>query len=421
MNTGVQFFELIQTGNFRSFTNLVDADPRLVMARDEHNWAPLHCIGALGSATTAVHAMMAKRLISEGADVNCRTPLGWTPIHMIAMQGQKEGADVARILIEGGADLKAIDNQGNDWKIHWQHGKEIRDILERAETTKPATGTKISAGKSSRPSIWPVLVTPLVAGVYYLALKFGFEKSLAIVGTLDTSFEFDPQVTWGVHWFYRLVAEVGSVALGAFIAAELARGRERIAGITAGLTIAIGFATFWLGFFVFGKLHDLEMIVPDPRDYLVPEPWYQHATDGLMIILSPLIGAYVSIIAQQINSRTLAGFGGMNRLHFLWLWFAAYFYGSGLAVPIGRVLTRSGGLGVSDLLTGALFGLPAAAIPCAAFLGPGYYGLALLSGHKGTKLSPATRNLLGVLVIFVGILVGGTFLIGFAMLTQKTS
>jgi hypothetical protein len=267
----------------------------------------------------------------------------------------------------------------------------------------------------ARPSIWPVLIAPLVASVYYLALKSGVGKSLAIVGTLDASFEFDSEVEWGVHWFYRLAAEVGSVALGTFIAAGLARGRERIAGITGGLTIAIGFATFWLGFFAFAKLHDLSI---DPRDYSVPEPLYQHAIDGLMIILAPFIGAQVSKIAQHINSRKLAGLVGINRLHFLWLWFAAHFYGAGLAVPIGRYLTRSEGFGVIDLLTGALVGLPAAAIPLIAFLVPGYYGLALLSGQKRTDLRAATRNLLGVLVLFGGLLVGGAFLIG-SMLIPK--
>ena len=78
--------------------------------------------------------MMTKRLIGEGADVNCRTFLGWTPIHILAMQGQKEAADVARILVEGGADLKATDDRGVGWKLYWQHGEEIRDIFERAET-----------------------------------------------------------------------------------------------------------------------------------------------------------------------------------------------------------------------------------------------------------------------------------------------
>ena len=132
--TPPSLFEVIRTGNFRIFTNLLDADPRLVMARDENDWTPLHFIAALGSSTTAVHAMMTKRLIGEGADVNCRTFLGWTPIHILAMQGQKEAADVARILVEGGADLKATDDRGVGWKLYWQHGEEIRDIFERAET-----------------------------------------------------------------------------------------------------------------------------------------------------------------------------------------------------------------------------------------------------------------------------------------------
>jgi hypothetical protein len=155
MNAGIRFFEAIRTGNFLIFTNLLDADPRLIMARDENDWTPLHFVAALGSSTRAVHATMTKRLIGEGADVNCRTPLGWTPIHMVAMQGQKEAVDVASVLIAGGADLNAVDNQGNDWKDHWQHGKEIRNILEHAVAREPSRGTRIPADAETLTPVTP--------------------------------------------------------------------------------------------------------------------------------------------------------------------------------------------------------------------------------------------------------------------------
>lgn len=51
--------------------------------------------------------------------------LGWTPLHFIAMQGQPQAAELAKVLISHGLDLAAVDNQGRGWKHYWQHGKEI--------------------------------------------------------------------------------------------------------------------------------------------------------------------------------------------------------------------------------------------------------------------------------------------------------
>ena len=45
-------------------------------------------------------------------------------------------------------------------------------------------------------------------------------------------------------------------------------------------------------------------------------------------------------------------------------------------------------------------------IPAAALLIPGYFVIALLSGHRGTALHPIARNLLGVVVLVVGIVIG---------------
>ena len=93
----------------------------------------LHLIASLGAKTRPVHAKMAKELLVNGADVNCRTVLGRTPIHIIARHGQKEACDLARLLIAHGADLMATDTVGLNWRMHWQHGIEIRRVLERSK------------------------------------------------------------------------------------------------------------------------------------------------------------------------------------------------------------------------------------------------------------------------------------------------
>jgi hypothetical protein len=123
----------IESGNLESLRRFLKTNPSAVDAKHQpHGWTLLHHLAALGSKTLPVHSRMADELIRAGADVNCRTILSWTPIHLIAMQGQKESVELAKVLIAHGADLAAIDNHGADWKIHWQHGQEIRDVLEDA-------------------------------------------------------------------------------------------------------------------------------------------------------------------------------------------------------------------------------------------------------------------------------------------------
>jgi len=95
-------------------------------------WTFLHHLAALGNQTLPVHANMAEELLSAGADVNCRTVLGWTPLHFIAMQGQQQAVDLAKVLIAHGLDLAAVDNQGCGWEYYWQQGKEIYELLKNA-------------------------------------------------------------------------------------------------------------------------------------------------------------------------------------------------------------------------------------------------------------------------------------------------
>ena len=86
----------------------------------------------------AGHAAVARAL---GRPVAESQSLGsacwWTPIHIIAGQGQKQTCQLARTLIANKADLTAFDNMGRDWKMHWQHGSEMRAILEEASLRDP--------------------------------------------------------------------------------------------------------------------------------------------------------------------------------------------------------------------------------------------------------------------------------------------
>lgn len=286
-----------------------------------------------------------------------------------------------------------------------------------------------------RAPIWPVLVAPLVAITYYAALKSAF--SISIVSALgeNTTADLGDQLMWGSHWVYRLVAEILSVGLGTFVAAGLARQRERAAAIIGGFTIALVFILAWLAsrygvmdldvesysseFNAFARLiFAVAMtITVGLINSPAAEPWYQHAISALIVVLSPFIGIYVSGMVRQLNVRHLIGFIGVNRLHLIWLWFAAFCYAIGLIEPMSHLLMRPRGAG--DLLTGILTGIPTSAIPVIALAAPGYYGLALLSGHKGSKLRSVTRNLLGVIVLIVPLVIVGAIQYGLLMVLEQ--
>ncbi len=112
-----------------SLLDAVQANRECVSARDEHGWTPLHLVAALGVKTNPSHAHIAEELIANGADMNARTGPGWTPIHIISINGTKESLGVAKCLIQHGADLGAKTDSGADWKLLWQHGHEIRELL----------------------------------------------------------------------------------------------------------------------------------------------------------------------------------------------------------------------------------------------------------------------------------------------------
>jgi hypothetical protein len=243
----------------------------------------------------------------------------------------------------------------------------------------------------ARFSRWPVLVAPIVAGVYYLAIKTAFAES--IVSVLGRSDFFD-LLYWGSHWVFRVVAEVIAVGFGTFVAAGLATGYERVAAIAGGCTIALGFAVKLVLAYVVWK-------DSDPDTLVSLEPWYQRVIDVAMVIAAPIIGSYVCEAAEQMHHDTPSGFGGINRFHFLWLWFAAYCYALGLITPVARYYAHQDENTLASIILLLINGIPAAAIAI-----PGYYGIALLAGHHGYTMHAAGRNLIGVLVLIFGFLVG---------------
>ena len=247
--------------------------------------------------------------------------------------------------------------------------------------------------------IWPVIIAPLAAGIYYLVLKSAFAKSIIYVlgKTAETDIDLsglaDPQ--WGSHWLYRGVAEAASVAFGAFVAAGLARGREFAAAVTGGCAISFGFIIKLAFLFVIWKYGE-------PEDLVDAEPWYQYVIDALMIVAAPLIAVSMVEVAQGQNREDPRGFVGVNRFHLLWLWIAAFWYGLGLITPVCRIYGMSEPNIFAMVITLLINLIPAAAVAI-----PGYYGLAFLAGRHGGGMHPAGRNLVGVLILIFGFAVGG--------------
>jgi len=252
-------------------------------------------------------------------------------------------------------------------------------------------------------AIWPVVLAPIVAGVYYLAVRTAFAQS--VVSVLGRS-DFFEVPHWGSHWVYRVAAEVVSVGFGTFIAAGLAPGRERVAAITGGCAIALGF----IGKFV------ITYVVWESSDpaAISIEPWYQRVIDASMIVGSPLVGSFVAEAAEQMHRDTPAGFGGVNRFHFLWLWLAAYCYALGLITPVARYYAFQSENSIAMFILLLINGIPAAAIAV-----PAYYGMAFLAGHYGDTMYSAGRNLVGVLILIFGFLVGAGIQEGWYWVMQK--
>lgn len=257
--------------------------------------------------------------------------------------------------------------------------------------------TLSSTRPQSKAAIWPILIAPLAAGVYYLSVKLAFAQSIiSVMGRTD----FLELTRWGPNWTFRIAAEVIAVGIGTFVAASLAPGRERAAAIVGGSTISLGFVLkLWILF----SQGDESL-----------EPWYQHAIDGVVIVAAPLVGIYVTEPAEELHRTTPRGVGGVSRLHFIWLWFVMYFYALGLITPVARIYAMGEPNIFKTVVTLLINGIPAAALAI-----PGYYGMAFLAGLHGDTMHPAGRNMVGALVLVFGFLVGAVIQFGWYWIFEK--
>ena len=96
---------------------------------------PLH------AAVHAGHGALAAVLVRRGADPNARADMGQTPLHLCATEG------MARLLVEGGADPAAVDDEHGTTPLTWARvGLEIHGdsparlrLVEYLEGVTPGT------------------------------------------------------------------------------------------------------------------------------------------------------------------------------------------------------------------------------------------------------------------------------------------
>jgi hypothetical protein len=245
--------------------------------------------------------------------------------------------------------------------------------------------------------VWPVWIAPLVAGIYYLALKGAFVQSIG--GVVFDASDVNPNdidaVQWGSHWIYRAFAETVSVAFGTFVAAGIARQRAKAAAIVGAFTIS--------GFYLLRTAIWVYMLYWGREGQMI-EPWPQHIVDACLITGTPFIGSAVSGLALRLNGPGTSGFAGINRLHFLWLWVAGALYAAGLVVPLTAWLSSQVVDYFEESRLHAIIHTIVLLVPVGSLALPGFWGLIVLSGQ--TPLSRAAENIVGPVILVIGWIAG---------------
>jgi hypothetical protein len=271
--------------------------------------------------------------------------------------------------------------------------RHCTDAATMVELTLRGLSPAPATSQVPRYPVWPVVIAPLVAGIYYIALRGAFAQSIGGVvfdaSDIDLSDAAAPQ--WGSHWIYRTFAEIISLAFGTFIAAGIARQRAKAAALIGALAISLIYCLrtgAWL--FIYFNNTAYEPI----------EPWPQHLVEVGVVIAAPLIGSAVSTLAVELNGLRTVGFAGINRLHFLWLWIAVSLYAAGIVAPVTTWLLSQFFDDLGENRIKAILHMIILGVPVLSFAAPAAVGLLVLSGETG--FSRAAKNTVGPVILVIG-------------------
>jgi len=118
-------YDAAARGDLNQVKALLDAQPELLNANDEHGWTPLSLAVREGKKDVV------EFLLSKGADVNAQDGIGW-PALVVAVEGGYP--EVVRILLANGADVNVRDQTGetpmSTAKMH--KDTAMMDILKQA-------------------------------------------------------------------------------------------------------------------------------------------------------------------------------------------------------------------------------------------------------------------------------------------------
>ncbi|XP_065567875.1 mitochondrial disaggregase-like isoform X2 [Artemia franciscana] len=115
LNSSRKTFEFLRIFSvIRSDLHLIGIIAACTSKKDDERKQISHSESALLHACHSGNVADVKRLLRRGVNPNVRHPLGWTPLHVAAMNGY---SNIVRLLVEAGADPDAGDDFSNPFQM----------------------------------------------------------------------------------------------------------------------------------------------------------------------------------------------------------------------------------------------------------------------------------------------------------------
>jgi len=111
-----EIHQAVDAGDMDRVRGLLEADPSLLEARDDHGDTPLNR-ACFNERTWSRQSDVARFLIAQGAEINTRNNFGATPLNS-AFYGSGADFDLVKRLIAKGADINTRDNSGMTPILH---------------------------------------------------------------------------------------------------------------------------------------------------------------------------------------------------------------------------------------------------------------------------------------------------------------